>query len=99
MSTAIDGLRLALHVTTRVQAGNKVEITAPELKGGQDVGIFLIPGPSRGCRADPRSSYWTNCPRVRGRRRLGTRSSGDSRRNGTHGIASAPAFRSCVRRY
>ena len=48
MSTAIDSLRLALHVTARVQAGSRVEITAPELKEGQDVDIFVIPRPDEG---------------------------------------------------
>ncbi len=46
MSTTTDGLRIALHTTARVQSGNKIEITAPELKEGQDVDIFLIPRPS-----------------------------------------------------
>jgi hypothetical protein len=30
-------------VTTRVQPGNKIEITALELKEGQDVDVFVIP--------------------------------------------------------
>ena len=47
MSTGIDSSRLALHVTARVQAGNRVEITAPELKEGQDVDIFVIPRPDQ----------------------------------------------------
>ena len=46
MATASDGLRTALHTTARVQSGNKIEITAPELKEGQDVDVFLIPRPS-----------------------------------------------------
>jgi hypothetical protein len=45
MSTTTDGLRAALHTTARVQSGNKIEITAPELKEGQDVDVFLIPRP------------------------------------------------------
>ncbi len=45
MATTTDGLRTALHTTARVQSGNKVEITAPELKEGQDVDVFLIPRP------------------------------------------------------
>ena len=48
MSTPIDRLGLALHVMTRVQAGNRIEITAPELKEGQDVEIFVIPRPDEG---------------------------------------------------
>jgi hypothetical protein len=43
VSTAIDRLHFALHVTTRVQSGNRVEITAPELREGQDVDVFVIP--------------------------------------------------------
>ena len=46
MAAATDGLRTALHTTARVQFGNKIEITAPELKEGQDVDVFLIPRPS-----------------------------------------------------
>jgi len=47
MATAADGLRMALHATARVQPGNKIEITAPELKEGQDVDVFLIARPSQ----------------------------------------------------
>ena len=36
------GLRAALHVTTRVLPGNKIEITAPELVEGQAVEVFLV---------------------------------------------------------
>jgi hypothetical protein len=43
MATGSDGLRTALHITTRVQSGNKIEITAPELQEGQDVDVFLVP--------------------------------------------------------
>jgi hypothetical protein len=46
MASASDGLRTALHITARVQSGNKIEITAPELKEGQDVDVFLVPRPS-----------------------------------------------------
>jgi hypothetical protein len=46
MSTATNGLRTALHVTARVQSGNKIEIVAPELREGQDVDVFLLPRPS-----------------------------------------------------
>jgi hypothetical protein len=46
MATATDGLRTALHTTARVQSGNKIEITAPQLTEGQDVDVFLIPRPS-----------------------------------------------------
>ena len=45
MATATDGLWTALHTTARVQSGNRIEITAPELKEGQDVDVFLIPRP------------------------------------------------------
>ncbi len=46
MVTVTDGLRPALHTTARVQPGSRIEITAPELKEGQDVDVFLIPRPS-----------------------------------------------------
>jgi hypothetical protein len=46
MATATDGLRTVLYTTARVQPGNKIEITAPELNEGQDVDVFLIPRPS-----------------------------------------------------
>jgi hypothetical protein len=45
MATTTDGLRTALHTTARVQSGNKIQITAPELAEGQDVDVFLIPRP------------------------------------------------------
>jgi hypothetical protein len=45
MSIATDGVRTALHIMTRVQSGNKIEIIAPELEEGQDVDVFLIPRP------------------------------------------------------
>ena len=32
----------ALHVTTTVQPGNKIEITAPELAEGQTVQVFVF---------------------------------------------------------
>jgi hypothetical protein len=53
MSTTTDGLRTALHITARVQSGNKIEVTAPELNEGQDVDVFLIPRPTE---APPRRS-------------------------------------------
>ena len=53
MATATDGLRTVLHTTARVQPGNKIEITAPDLIEGQDVDVFLIPRPSE---AHPRRS-------------------------------------------
>jgi hypothetical protein len=43
MGAVNNGLEAALHVTARVQAGSKIEISAPELKEGQDVENFLIP--------------------------------------------------------
>ena len=48
-----DGLRAALHLTARVQPGNRIEITAAELKEGQEVDVFLIPRPQD---AKPRHS-------------------------------------------
>jgi hypothetical protein len=42
MAAPTDGLRTALHTTARVQPGNRIEITAPELKEGQDVDVFVI---------------------------------------------------------
>jgi len=32
----------ALHVTTKVLPGNKIEITSPELKEGEPVEVFLV---------------------------------------------------------
>jgi len=46
MATATDGLQNALHITARVQSGNKIEITAPGLQEGQDVDVYLVPRPS-----------------------------------------------------
>ncbi len=46
MATATDGLQNALHITARVQSGNKIEITAPGLQVGQDVDVYLVPRPS-----------------------------------------------------
>ena len=43
MEITSDGLRSALHMTARVQPGNKIVITVAELKEGQDVDVFLIP--------------------------------------------------------
>lgn len=40
---ASDGFQAALHLTARVQPGNKIEITAPDLQEGQEVDVFLIP--------------------------------------------------------
>ena len=40
MATATDGLQNALHITARVQSGNKIEITAPGLQEGQDVDVY-----------------------------------------------------------
>jgi hypothetical protein len=46
MAATTDAPRAALHMTARVQPGNKIEITAPELTEGQEVDVFLIPRPS-----------------------------------------------------
>ena len=43
MATATDGLKNALHFTARVQAGNRIEISAPGLQEGQDVDVYLVP--------------------------------------------------------
>jgi hypothetical protein len=43
MTMANDGLRSALHFTARVQAGNKIEISAPGLHEGEDVDVYLVP--------------------------------------------------------
>ena len=66
MATATDGLRTALHTTARVQSGNRIEITAPELKEGQDVDVFLIPRPPESPRAAPSSNSWIPCLPARG---------------------------------
>jgi hypothetical protein len=46
MAAAPDGLQNALHVTARVQSGNKIEISAPGLHEGQDVDVYLVPRPA-----------------------------------------------------
>jgi hypothetical protein len=53
MAAAKGDLRTALHTTARVQPGSKIEITAYELKEGQDIDVFLIP---RAAEAVPRRS-------------------------------------------
>ena len=35
-------MQSALHITTKVLPGNKIEITAPELAEGTDVEVFLV---------------------------------------------------------
>jgi hypothetical protein len=45
MATAPDGLQNALHITARVQSGNKIEISAQGLREGQDVDVYLVPRP------------------------------------------------------
>jgi len=35
-------MNAALHVTTTVQPGNKIEITTPELAEGQTVHVFVL---------------------------------------------------------
>jgi hypothetical protein len=52
-ATAPDGLRTAFHISARVQTGNKIEITAPELHVGQDVDVFVVAHPFE---APPRRS-------------------------------------------
>ncbi|MBV8232307.1 MAG: hypothetical protein JO355_09495 [Planctomycetaceae bacterium] len=42
MATETSGLQAALHITTRVQPGNKIEIIAPELIEGEAVEVFLV---------------------------------------------------------
>jgi hypothetical protein len=43
-STMTDAVerQVALRITTRVQPGHKIEITAPELVEGQAVEVFLV---------------------------------------------------------
>lgn len=48
MATAFDGPHPALHLTARVQSGNKIEITAPHLQEGQEIDVFLVPRPPAG---------------------------------------------------
>jgi hypothetical protein len=65
-------MQSALHITTKVLPGNKIEINAPELAEGTDVEVFLVlpvtPEPQRrsvlefldSLPAGPRSSKtWT----------------------------------------
>lgn len=35
-------MRAALHISTVVRAGHKIEVTAPELREGEAVEVFLI---------------------------------------------------------
>jgi hypothetical protein len=93
MAPTSDGLRTALHTTARVQPGNKIEITAPELKEGQDVDVFLIPRPRQPNRVGLSSNSWIRCLPARGVRRPGMSSSGGSRRSGMHGIVESRGAR------
>ncbi len=43
MSPASEAFQAAFHLTARVQSGNRIEITAPDLREGQEVEDFLIP--------------------------------------------------------
>jgi hypothetical protein len=43
VTTASGGLRSTFHITARVQAGNRIEISAPGLQEGQDVDVYLVP--------------------------------------------------------
>jgi hypothetical protein len=42
MASETPGPQAALHITTRVQPGNKIEIIAPELIEGEAVEVFLV---------------------------------------------------------
>lgn len=35
-------MQTALRVTATVQPGNKIEVTAPELREGENVDVFLV---------------------------------------------------------
>lgn len=35
-------MQTALRMTATVQPGNKIEVTAPELREGEDVDVFLV---------------------------------------------------------
>jgi hypothetical protein len=38
-------MQSALHLTTRVLRGNRIEVAVPELKVGDPVDVFLVPRP------------------------------------------------------
>ncbi len=38
-------MQSALHLTTRVLPGNRIEVAVPELKVGDPVDVFLVPRP------------------------------------------------------
>ena len=99
MATASEGLRMALHATARVRAGNKIEITAPTLEEGQDVDVFLIPRPSEPLRIVPSLNSWIPCLRVLGVRPPGKKSNGSSSRSATRGIVDSSSLRPRLRRY
>ena len=86
MATSADGFQNALHITARVQSGNKIEIIAPGCKRARTSTSSWCPVPQRRDRVAPCSNSWTLCPQDHGVRTRGTRSSGGSRRNATHGI-------------
>ncbi len=39
-------MQSALHLTTRVLPGNRIEVAVPELKVGDPVDVFLVPRPA-----------------------------------------------------
>jgi hypothetical protein len=38
-------MQSAIHLTTRVLPGNRIEVAVPELKVGDPVDVFLVPRP------------------------------------------------------
>lgn len=39
-------MRQALHITTRILPGGKIEIASPDLQPGEPVEVFIVPGQS-----------------------------------------------------
>ena len=98
MATATDGLQNALHITARVQSGNKIEITAPGLQEGQDVDVYLVPRPSETPSHRSVLEFLDSLPSGPRSAPRGMKLSGGSRRNATHGIVDPALLRARLRR-
>src|SRR5271157_5928484 len=98
MATATDGLQNALHITARVQSGNKIEISAPGLQEGQDVDVYLVPRPSETPSRRSVLEFLDSLPS--GPRSAPTWDEVDRRSQGnaTHGIVDPALLRAGLRR-
>jgi hypothetical protein len=47
-------MQTAYHTTTTVLPGNRIEVTAPELKEGQEVQVIVVAKPEAASPAPPR---------------------------------------------